>query len=181
MNIRYRVDLSNDEENELRSMLAGGKLSVRKVKRAQILLSANQGFSDKQVAKNVQASIPTVQRTRQRFVEGNLEKALHENPIPGAKRLLSDKDEALLIATACAKPPVGRSRWTLQLLAGQVAELTNSPGLSRETVRRRLKENKLKPWQYKMWCIPKVDAEYVARMEDILDLYAEDKVSIVFS
>lgn len=175
MNIRYRVDLSNDEENELRSMLAGGKLSVRKVKRAQILLSANQGFSDKQIAKNVQASIPTVQRTRQRFVEGNLEKALHENPRPGAKRLLSDKDEALLIATACAKPPAGRSRWTLQLLAGQVAELTNSPGLSRETVRRRLKENKLKPWQYKMWCIPKVDAEYVARMEDILDLYAEDK------
>jgi hypothetical protein len=24
-----------------------------------------------------------------------------------------------------------------------------------------------------MWCIPKVDAEYVARMEDVLDLYAE--------
>jgi hypothetical protein len=40
-------------------------------------------------------------------------------------------------------------------------------------VRRRLAENDLKPWRKDMWCIPKVDAEYVARMEDVLDLYAE--------
>ena len=25
----------------------------------------------------------------------------------------------------------------------------------------------------KMWCVPKIDGEYVARMEDVLDLYAE--------
>ena len=25
-----------------------------------------------------------------------------------------------------------------------------------------------------MWCIPKVDAEYVARMEDVLDLYSAE-------
>src|SRR5262249_49553764 len=43
-----------------------------------------------------------------------------------------------------------------------------------ETVRRRLAENDLKPWRKKMWCIPQVDAEYVARMEDVLDLYAEE-------
>lgn len=42
-----------------------------------------------------------------------------------------------------------------------------------ETVRRRLQENELKPWLKKMWCIPKVDAEFVARMEDVLELYAE--------
>jgi hypothetical protein len=40
-------------------------------------------------------------------------------------------------------------------------------------VRRRLAENALKPWQQKMWCVPKIDGEYVARMEDVLDLYAE--------
>jgi hypothetical protein len=31
----------------------------------------------------------------------------------------------------------------------------------------------LEPWQEKMWCIPTVDAELVARMEDVLALYAE--------
>jgi hypothetical protein len=34
-------------------------------------------------------------------------------------------------------------------------------------------ENDLKPWRKDIWCIPQVDAEYVARMEDVLDLYAE--------
>ena len=40
-------------------------------------------------------------------------------------------------------------------------------------MRRRLAENDLKPWRKDMWCIPQVDADYVARMEDVLDLYAE--------
>ena len=35
-------------------------------------------------------------------------------------------------------------------------------------------ENELKPWRKDMWCIPQVDGEYVARMEDVLDLYAEE-------
>ena len=41
-------------------------------------------------------------------------------------------------------------------------------------MRRRLAENGLKPWRKDMWCIPLVDGEYVARMEDVLDLYAEE-------
>jgi hypothetical protein len=52
--------------------------------------------------------------------------------------------------------------------------LTEHVSLSRETARRRLAENDLKPWRKDMWCIPQVDAEYVARMEDVLDLYAEE-------
>src|SRR5208282_4930083 len=81
--------------------------------------------------------------------------------------------EALLVATACSKPPAGRARWTLSLLADEMVRLTRHRSLSSETIRRRLAENELKPWQEKMWCSPKVDAEYVARMEDVLDLYAE--------
>ena len=77
------------------------------------------------------------------------------------------------MATACSSPPAGRARWTLELLAGEIVKLTSHESLSRETVRRRLAENDLKPWRRSMWCIPKIDAEYVARMEDVLDLYAE--------
>jgi len=115
----------------------------------------------------------TVYRTKQRFVLGNLEAALSEEPRPGARRKLSGKEEALLVATACSKPPAGRARWTLELLAGEMVKLTAHDNVSRETVRRRLAENELKPWRKDMWCIPQVDGEYVARMEDVLDLYAE--------
>jgi hypothetical protein len=51
-----------------------------------------------------------VYRTKRRFLVGNLEEALSEEPRPGASRKLSAKEEALLIATACSNPPEGRAR-----------------------------------------------------------------------
>jgi transposase len=173
MNIVYRVELSQDERLELTTLLSGGKHAVRKVKRAQILLAADAGSSDGEIETQVRVSGSTVYRTKRRFVEGNLEAALAEAPRAGAERKLSGKEESLLIATACSAPPAGRARWTLVLLADAMVALTEHESLSDETVRRRLGENALKPWRREMWCIPKVDAAYVAAMEDVLDLYAE--------
>jgi len=173
MNVRYRVELSQTERAELTALLSRGKHPARKLKRAQILLAADAGTSDDEIARSVGAGGSTVYRTKQRFVLGNLQAALSEQPRPGASRKLTGKEEALLVATACSKPPQGRARWTLELLAGELVRLTEHASLSRETVRRRLAENDLKPWRKDMWCIPQVDAEYVARMEDVLDLYAE--------
>src|ERR1700730_1262143 len=101
-------------------------------------------------ATTVTVSLSTVGRTKRRFVEGNLEAALSEEPRPGAERKLTGKEEALLVATACASPPAGRARWTLELLADALVRLTEHDGLSRETVRRRLAENDLKPWRKDM-------------------------------
>ena len=173
MNVRYRVELSQAERNELKTLLSGGKHAARKLKRAQILLAADAGASDEAIATSVGVGGSTVYRTKRRFVLGNLEAALSEEPRPGAGRKLSGKEEALLVATACSNPPAGRARWTLELLAGELVRLTEHDDVSRETVRRRLAENDLKPWRKDMWCIPEVDGEYVARMEDVLDLYAE--------
>ncbi|MBA3686643.1 MAG: IS630 family transposase [Planctomycetes bacterium] len=173
MNIRYRVDLSEAERSELQAMLSGGKHAARKLKRAQILLAAHAGVPDEAIAASVAVGGSTVYRTKRRFVEGNLERALTEEPRPGAERKLSGKEEALLVATACSRPPEGRARWTVELLAGEMVRLTEHERLSRETVRRRLAENEIKPWRQKMWCVPRVNGEFVARMEDVLDLYAE--------
>src|ERR1700686_889063 len=173
MNVRYRVELSQDERDELTALLSGGKHAARKLKRAQILLAADAGAGDEDIAISVAVGGSTVYRTKRRFVEGNLQAALIEEPRPGAERKLSGKEEALLVATACSNPPKGRARWTLELLAGAMVTLTEHENLSRETVRRRLAENHLKPWRKDMWCIPQIDGTYVARMEDVLDLYAE--------
>jgi transposase len=173
MNVRYQVTLTQYERNELGALLNGGQQAVRKLKRAQILLAADAGVSDEDIALSVGVGGSTVYRTKRRFVEGNLQRALSEEPRPGAERKLTGKEEALLVATACSSPPAGRSRWTLELLADQMVKLTAHKSLSRETVRRRLAESDLKPWRRDMWCIPQVDADYVARMEDVLDLYAE--------
>src|SRR4051794_16800570 len=172
MTIRYRVDLSEAERSELQVLLRGGQHAARKLKRAQILLAADAGVADETIAQSLGVGGSTVYRTKRRFVEGNIEKALDEEPRPGAARKLSGQEEALLVATACSSPPKGRARWTIELLAGEMVRLTAHESLSRETVRRRLAENELKPWREKMWCVPKIDGEYVARMEDVLDLRA---------
>ena len=65
----------------------------------------------------------------------------------------------------------GHDHWTLRLLAGKAVELGLVESLSHETV-RPVEKNALKPWR-KQWCIPKVSSEYVAAMEDVLDLYSE--------
>ena len=154
--------------------MSGGQGAVRRIKRAQILLAANatSKSTDAMIARDLRSSTSTVYRTRQRFVEEGLDAALSEAPRAGPPRKLGASEEALLVAVACSDPPAGRARWTLDLLAGEMVRLTAHTTLSGDTVGRRLAEMKLKPWQEKMWCIPTVNAEYVARMEDVLTLYA---------
>jgi transposase len=171
MHLRYRVELEESERQQLEGIVAGGTRAVRRVKRAQILLAAARGQTDEAIATTVRVGTSTVYRTKRRFVEESLEAALSEDPRPGGMRKLTGCEEALLIATACSTPPPGRARWTLALLADAVVALTRHARVSRHTIGRRLAENDLKPWQQKMWCVPKIDAEYVARMEDVLDLY----------
>jgi transposase len=173
MNIRYRVTLTDDERSALEALIQKGKVSARRVKRAQILLAADQGSADEAISNNVAVGTSTVYRTKQRFVEEGLDRALSERPREGAPRKLDVQDEAMLCAVACSAPPTGRARWTLELLADEMVRLTTHATISSETIRRRLGEMDIKPWQKKMWCIPKVDGEFAARMEDVLALYAE--------
>lgn len=173
MKVRWIVELSEEERAELEQMLSGGTLGVRKTKRALTLLRSDDGWTAEAISEAIGTGTATVYRTRQRYVERGLAEALSEKHRPGAARKLDAKQEAKLVALACSDAPQGRSKWTMQLLADKLVVLADLETISAETVRRRLNEKKIKPWQQKMWCIPEVDAEYVTRMEDVLDLYAE--------
>jgi Winged helix-turn helix len=94
MTIRYRVDLSEAERIALQTLLRGGRHAARKLKRAQILLAAEAGVPDEIIAQTLGVGGSTVYRTKRRFVEGNLDKALHEEPRPGARRKLTGQEEA---------------------------------------------------------------------------------------
>ena len=90
MNVRYRVELSQDERDELTALLSGGTHAARKLKRVQILLAADAGAGDEDIAISLAVGGSTVYRTKRRFVESNLEAALSEDPRPGAERKLSE-------------------------------------------------------------------------------------------
>lgn len=172
--IKYKVVLSAAEQSELDQITSQGKHSARKIKRAQILLMSHaQLYTDENIAELLLISQSTIHRTRRYFVEYGLSDALNDDPRSGQPRKLDGNQEALLIAITCSEPPKGRCRWTLSMLGDQLISMTELETISPETIRQRLKENDLKPWQKKMWCIGKLDAAYIARMEHVLDLYAE--------
>ena len=119
---KYLVDLSADERETLLQLIRRGKHSSRKVTRARILLLAADGLTDEQIVASLKTAFATVERTRKRFVEEGVG-CLNERPRRGQARKLSGKQEAHLIAIACSRPPEGRARWTLRLLADKVVEL----------------------------------------------------------
>jgi transposase len=173
MNKTYIVDLTQDEQELLLKLIKTGEHPSRKINRARILLLADEHKTDREIADALHTSIPTIQRTRQQFVEGNLDYALNEQRRCGRPSKLKEKAEADLVALARSVPPAGRKCWTTQILAKRLVERKITGTISDETVRRVLKKHDLKPWLRKRWCIPTAGAEFVWRMEDVLELYAE--------
>ncbi|WP_390625418.1 IS630 family transposase, partial [Paludisphaera soli] len=163
----------------LHEMLAAGKSAVRKLAHAHILLKADAAeggpaWPDARIAEAFGVSTATVERVRRRFVELGLDAALDRKRRgrPAREPKLDGRAEATLIALACSAPPDGRKRWTMQLLADRLVELRVVDAICDETVRVALKKNEIKPWLTERWCIPpEANAEFVAAMEDVLDVY----------
>ncbi len=172
--------MPEEDRSQLEQLIRSGQRWARVINRARILLKTDDGWSASQVAAALDTSPRTVFRTKRRYAEEGLEGMLHDHPQANRYRKLDDRGEAhpesstgpALIARTCSDPPEGHDHWTLRLLANQVVELGLVSSLTHETVRLRLK-NVLKPWRKQQRCIPKMNGEFVAAMEDVLDLYAE--------
>lgn len=108
-------------------------------------MHADEGATDASIAAAVRVGEATVERIRQKFVEGGVDWALREQPRPAGARKLDGKQEAFLVATACSTPPDGRQRWTLQLLADRLVEVQLVDRISDETVRRTLQKTGSRP------------------------------------
>lgn len=137
---RYIVDLTKDEKERLIELTCKGRPGARKIKRANMLLLADADKTDVEIAKTLQTSIPTVLRTRRKFVHGGLNLALNERSRAGRFPKIDDKVETILTTIAQSQPPEGRKRWTVQLLTDRLVALTHLDSLSDETVRLVLKK-----------------------------------------
>lgn len=104
----YVVNLTAEEREGLLKLIRQGEGKARKLNRARILLKADEGLSDEQLARVLDTSSATVGRVRQRFVEEGLEAALTERPRRGQTAKLSGRDEAHLIVVACSEAPDGQ-------------------------------------------------------------------------
>jgi putative transposase len=138
---KYHVALTDREHQALAQRLRRDNHAARKLIRARILLRAAEGLTDEEIAEEVDTSVPTVERTRRRFVADHLG-GLTERPRPGKPQVLPEKAQARLSAEACSTAPGGRERWTLQLLADRVVELQLAESCSDDTVQRLLKKTR---------------------------------------
>ncbi len=145
MQKRYVVRLTDQERDELQSVIKKLKGTGQKVRRAQVLLKADADgpdWTDERIAEAFSCRTRTVERLRQRLVERGFEDTLHrvERAQPPVGKLLTGEQEARIIATRLGPPPKGYANWTLRLLARKVVELQIVDSVSHETVRRTLKK-----------------------------------------
>ena len=137
---KWIVNLSSEEREMVRGVIKKGKVGGRKLNRAHILLLADEGQTDEAIAAALHTGPSTVERTRQKCVEGGVDHALSEKARPKRGTKLDAKGRAMLVATACSTPPNNRSTWTMQLLADRLVELKVVEAISDETVRTELKK-----------------------------------------
>lgn len=118
--------------------------------RARILLKADQsakgpGWSDEKICEALDVTVQTIERVRKQLVEEGFDAVLSRrqyNQKVSRKKIDGDV-EAHLVAISCSKPPPGRARWTLRLLADKIVELGYVQTISHEAVRQTLKKTKL--------------------------------------
>lgn len=175
---KYHINLSKTERKIIRH-LQKKAVSANARTRYAILLAADESRAKKpltnsEIASMAGATVPTVIDTIRKFCTMGLSAAIipERNPNSNTACLKATGEvEARMIAKACTSPPEGHSRWTLTLLAEESAVILED-GISRATVGRILNRNEIRPHMSKYWCIPpQEDAEFVANMEDILDIY----------
>ena len=141
---KYVVTLSEEEREYLRGIEREAR-AAHKRQRARVLLKADEGtggpaWGDAEIAEAFDVGLRSVERLRQRFVQEGLEASLERRPQDNRFRKIDGKVQAHLAAQACSKPPEGRTRWTLRLLADRLVELELVDSVSHEAVRRALKK-----------------------------------------
>jgi putative transposase len=143
------IQVSSEDQKELRQLLRAGIQPVRVVLRALALEQLSRGVTAPTVARMVHLTPQAVRRIGHRYQRGGLEGALYERPGRGAEQLLDASQKQRIIAMVCGQPPEGRARWTVRLVAEQAVKRKLVPRVGRETVRILLLSHDLKPWRGK--------------------------------
>ena len=144
--VKYKVTLTKEEREELKSITNKGRHTSQKFRNAYVLLNCDEGeYSEKatnsEISKILKVGMRTIDRIKKRFVEDGFDAILERKPTSREYEKKADGDfEARLIALSCNEPPKGFSRWSLRLLADKIVELQIVDSVSHETVRTILKK-----------------------------------------
>jgi transposase len=139
------IHLSEMDHERLSVFLQRGKANVRTLKRAQILLKVDAGWSTAQLAEAYAVHPNTVTNLRTRYLRGGLDAVLQDRKQLRRRSVLTGAQQAHLIAVACSPVPEGHDHWTLRMLAGQAVELGFVEHIDIGTIRKLLKKTNSNP------------------------------------
>ncbi|MFD8707126.1 IS630 family transposase [Kitasatospora sp. NPDC059648] len=167
------VVLTASERHQLKKMAYGHKTPHQARQRAAVVLFAARGRSNARIAAETHLHVDTVRTWRGRFAHGGLP-ALADRKRSGRPARFTSVQVAAAKALACQLPAetgVPLARWSCLELAAELTASGITDTVSASTVRRWLREDALKPWQYRSWIFIR-DPDFHIKAQRVLDLYA---------
>jgi transposase len=147
---RYRIKLTESEVIELLSVIKKGSHTSQSYRAACVLLNCDEGdyavgkSSNEQIVQVLKIGMRTIDRIKQKCVEGGIEAALERSTTTRIYDKKVDGDlEAKIVQLCCSEPPEGFAKWTLRMLAEKVVELGYIDKISHVSVHNTLKKTNL--------------------------------------
>jgi transposase len=161
------IELTEQEREEFHRLCRSGKTPVRIKERLSIVLLADEGLTNAEIAQEIPISAPTIGRWRNRFSEGGM--AAIEKNFPRGLTMNSSKDASYsklrrqIIEVTTQKKPEGETHWSTRTLAKKLG--TNSMFVSRVW-----RDNGLKPHLVKSFKVSN-DPLFEEKLADVVGLY----------
>ena len=176
------INLSDAANIALTKLTKAHQTGQQLVLRARIILSAGQGHSNSQVARDLGLDVKTVRLWRQRWQmlepiplsDLSVAERLEDLPRPGAPARITADQRCQIEALACEKPEKsGRpiTHWTHREIADELIHRKIVETISPRHAGRLLKEGDLKPHLIRYWLTPASDERSDEKIKDINDLY----------
>ena len=178
---KFVTTLSPEDLETLNRIANSRSVELRKNQRAKIILLANEGKNNKEIAQAVGLSEPSVVNTLKKCAKLGVNGALEDMQRPGRPNIIKLEDKSWVVSLACCLPKdlddgPSAQQWTLSTLTNYVrkrCEKENHPSLknvSKSQIHDFLNDNSLKPHKIKYYLVKK-DEEFEKKAEEVLLIY----------
>ena len=177
----YYIELSDEDQNYLTSLIKTRTIQSQVVDQARILLWKSEARSDKSIADSLGISVNTVLRCIDQYLSNGINPALFDEERSGRPPEITDDAKAWIISIACQKPcgpGYAAELWTLSALHKHIrtsAEQAGYPRLKTVTkpwLQKYLKKMDIRPFRSKYY-LERKDPDFENKMHEVLIVYKQ--------
>jgi len=156
------LEVSPEEQTQLKSLAASRSLPHSLVSRAKVVLWSAEGRTNAEIADRLGWTNATVGKWRRRFLEHRVA-GLYDELRPGRPRSIDDEKIAVLLKRTLSRKPSGATHWS-------VRQAAQDSGISKSTVHRVFQAFALQPHRTRSFKLS-TDPFFIEKVRDIVGLY----------